>query len=145
MGIQIQSGGYSCHRYVVHRHLCNYDWYILDWYDWSLVRWHRVFGTTAKPSFASPYGHVQLRATSFLYTISVQSAFDDDGRTTATRWLSLCFYVEICFLLMKKTKNPQHLDCGRSIHATNGGVKRFGGISCGIVLSPVRRRYRSTT
>ena len=36
------------------------------------------------------------------------------------RWLSRCFYVRICFLSTNKTENPQHLDCGRSIHVTHG-------------------------
>ena len=46
---------------------------------------------------------------------------DEEGGTTATRWLSQCFYVKICFLLMNETKNPQQLHCGRSIPATNKG------------------------
>ena len=50
-------------------------------------------------------------------------------------------------LLVNETKNPQHLCCGRSIPATHGGLNdsRLGGASSGIVLSPIRRRYRSTT
>ena len=31
------------------------------------------------------------------------------------------FYVKICVLSMNGTKNPQHLDCCRSIPATHGG------------------------
>ena len=39
-----------------------------------------------------------------------------------------CVYLKIHFylcLLVNETKNPQHLDCGRSIPATHGGIKRF--------------------
>ena len=52
----------------------------------------------------------------------------------------------IC-VLVNETKNLQHLDCGRSIPATHGGLNdyRLGGAAPGIVLSPIRRRYRATT
>ena len=64
--------------------------------------------------------------------------------------LESCFNIKIHIylcLLVNETKNPQHLDRGRSIPATHGGLNdsRLGGASSGIVLSPIRRRYRSTT
>ena len=45
------------------------------------------------------------------------SYLDEDGGTTATRWLSQCFYVRICYLSMNGTNNSQHFDSWR--------IKRF--------------------
>ena len=49
-------------------------------------------------------------------------------------------------LSVNETKNPQHLYCSRSIPATLRGsnYSRLGGLSSGIVLSPIHHRYRST-
>ena len=55
----------------------------------------------------------------------------EDGGTIATRRLSWCFYVEICFLSMNETNNPQHPDCGISIPGTsrcNGFLQYHTGI-----------------
>ena len=49
---------------------------------------------------------------------------DEDGETTYETPMSLCFNINIHLylcLLVNETKNPQHLDCGRSIPATHGG------------------------
>ena len=72
---------------------------------------------------------------------------DEDGGTTATRWLSRCFYITFAFLSMNEKNNPQHIDCGRSTPATYEEWIdcRLSGASSGIVLSPMSRRYRSTT
>ena len=46
---------------------------------------------------------------------------DDDGETTYETSMFLCCNIKIHFylcLLVNETKNPQHLDCGRSIPAT---------------------------
>ena len=72
---------------------------------------------------------------------------NEDGGRTVTQLLLWCFYVKICLLSMNETKNPLHLDCGRSIPATHGGWydSIFGGASSGVILTQFRRRYRSTT
>ena len=48
---------------------------------------------------------------------------DDDGVTTYEMSMFLCFNIKIhhyLCLLVNETKNPQHLDCSRSIPATHG-------------------------
>ena len=49
---------------------------------------------------------------------------DDDDETTYETPMLLCFnlkiHIYLC-LFVNETKNPQHLDCGRSIPATHGG------------------------
>ena len=49
---------------------------------------------------------------------------DDDGETTYETAMFLCFNLKIhryLCLLVNETKNPQHLDYGKSIPATHGG------------------------
>ena len=49
---------------------------------------------------------------------------DDEDETTYETPMFLCFDIKmdlyLC-LLVNDSKNPQHLDCGRSIPATHGG------------------------
>ena len=49
---------------------------------------------------------------------------DDNGEAAYETPTFLCFNLKIHIflcLLVNETKNPQHLDCGRSIPATHGG------------------------
>ena len=49
---------------------------------------------------------------------------DDDGETAYETPMFLCLNIKIHFylcLLVNETKNPQHLDGGKSIPATPGG------------------------
>ena len=49
---------------------------------------------------------------------------DDDGETIYETPMLLRFNLKIhryLCLLVNETKNPQHIDCGRSVPATRGG------------------------
>ena len=75
--------------------------------------------------------------------------YDDDEKTYETPiflYVNLKVHLYLCFLV-NETTNPQLFDCCRSIPATHGGYNdsRLGEASSGIVLSPILRRYRSTT
>ena len=71
-----------------------------------LARWHTIFGITQNHGLRPHEGMCYSAPLPYL---------DEDGGTTATHRLSWCFNVELCFLSMNETNNPQHPDCSRSI------------------------------
>ena len=58
---------------------------------------------------------------------------DDDGETTYETPMLLCFNLNLC-LLVYETKNPQHLDFGRSILRASSGIV-FSPFVAGIDLT----------
>ena len=74
---------------------------------------------------------------------------DNGGETTYETLMILCFNLKIHLylcLFVNETKNPEHLDCGRSLLETHGDKKILDkGRFVWNFLSPIRRRYQSTT
>ena len=131
------------HKDVVDLQMCNCVRYICIYlYGLSLNGWHALFRITNN--------HHGVTITMHAVKRHFHIHMVDGDETTYELPMFLCFNLKIHLylcLLVNETKNPQHLDCGRSIPVTHGGWNdsRLGGASSGIVLSPIHCRYRSTT